>query len=323
MATSSSTRSLEERLATFFPDSVLIQLVAGDPSLTALRVPNKNLGAAGAMALSEVLQTNTAVTDLDMAGNRIGDKGAAALANALSTNSTLSQLILNGNEIGFKGVEALMEALRVNDSLRRLELINNMIDGEATRALSKGLKTNHCLVDLDNCVGAAPEALSEALTLNTSLTSLNLRNNLIDAEGALRLSEALKVNASLLLLNLNSNKFGDEGGSALAEALKVNRTLMVLRSSSYSRCVDDKLHLEGTKVAATIRLQYITLPLMCAMDRVAHNKLGFLGARALARAARMHASLVELERTSKGRTLPKIGKDKKQESSWEQRTSLL
>jgi hypothetical protein len=62
--------------------------------------------------------------------------------------------------------------------------------------------------------------LSEALKLNTSLTSLDLSSNRpvasfqfslntddsIDDEGALQLSEALKLNTSLTSLNLSCNR---------------------------------------------------------------------------------------------------------------------
>jgi hypothetical protein len=97
--------------------------------------------------------------------------------------------------------------------------------------------------------------LSEALKLNSSVTSLSVRSNnsLLDSfslntanyartEGAIKLSEALKLNTSLTSLNLSSNilllhcmltqytgnSIGTEGGIKLSEALKSNSSLASL-----------------------------------------------------------------------------------------------
>ncbi|KAF9425123.1 hypothetical protein BGZ76_003407, partial [Entomortierella beljakovae] len=63
------------------------------------------------------------------------------------------------------------------------------------------------------------------LKTNTTLTSLNLRNNVIGNEGALTLSKALKTSTVLTCLNLMNNLIGKEGALALSEALKTNTTL--------------------------------------------------------------------------------------------------
>ena len=64
-------------------------------------------------------------------------------------------------------------------------------------------------------------SLSQALKVNTSLTSLDLCWNCIGYEGAHSLSEALRVNTSLTSLDLRFNSIGDEGANSLSEALRV------------------------------------------------------------------------------------------------------
>ena len=64
---------------------------------------------------------------------------------------------------------------------------------------------------------AGASSLSQALTTNTSLTSLYLRYNSIGAAGASSLSQALTVNSSLTSLYLLANCIGDAGASSLSQ----------------------------------------------------------------------------------------------------------
>ena len=57
------------------------------------------------------------------------------------------------------------------------------------------------------------------------MTSLDLRGNEIEDEGAKALAEALLMNKSVTDFNLDGNYVGDEGAKALAEALIENDTL--------------------------------------------------------------------------------------------------
>lgn len=91
--------------------------------------------------------------------------------------------------------------------------------------------------------GERARVLAEALTVNATLTTLNLYNTFLEPEEARVLAEALKVNATLTTLTLEENFWtsvdgnglftinqgiGAAGTTALAEALKVNRFLTTL-----------------------------------------------------------------------------------------------
>ena len=67
-----------------------------------------------------------------------------------------------------------------------------------------------------------------ALTVNTSLTSLDLSFISIGDEGANSLSQALRVNTSLASLDLSGSKIGDEGANSLSKVLRVNNSLTSL-----------------------------------------------------------------------------------------------
>jgi Ran GTPase-activating protein (RanGAP) involved in mRNA processing and transport len=72
------------------------------------------------------------------------------------------------------------------------------------------------------------------LKVNSTLTSMNLKGNVIGTEGATEIAEVLKVNSILTYMNLKGNDIGMEGEIAIAEALKVNSTLKCLGQSIYS-----------------------------------------------------------------------------------------
>ena len=83
--------------------------------------------------------------------------------------------------------------------------------------------------------------LAEALTTNSTLTTLVLRGNEMGAAGAGRLAEALAINSTLANLNLGYNKFGAAGARRLAEALATNSSLTTLDlwANDFNKLIND------------------------------------------------------------------------------------
>ncbi|RIB25926.1 kinase-like domain-containing protein [Gigaspora rosea] len=98
--------------------------------------------------------------------------------------------------------------------------------------LTKVLYKNSTLTSLnlrENYLGSeGGKALAGALCMNSTLTSLNLNSNWIGSEGVKALADALCRNSTLTSLNLWNNNLGFEGGKALAVALCKNSTLKKL-----------------------------------------------------------------------------------------------
>ncbi|CAF1411471.1 unnamed protein product, partial [Adineta steineri] len=63
---------------------------------------------------------------------------------------------------------------------------------------------------------------------NTTLTTLNLSDNLFGNKGTLYLSNVLQSSTALTTLWINNNHIGIEGAQYLSNALKTNTTLMIL-----------------------------------------------------------------------------------------------
>ena len=105
-------------------------------------------------------------------------------------------------------------------------------DDAGAAAISMAVKVNSSLTSLDlsaDSIGdAGASSLSQALTTNSSLTSLDLRGNSIGEAGASSLSQALTGNSSLTSLDLSANSIGEAGASSLSKALTANSSLTSL-----------------------------------------------------------------------------------------------
>ncbi|KAJ3125896.1 cytokinesis protein 3 [Nowakowskiella sp. JEL0407] len=113
-------------------------------SLTVLSLK----GADGAVAISEALKTNAALTELNLRSCQIGPLGMKALSEAIAVNNMLKDLNLRTNAIG-DGVKCIAKVLPLNSSLEKLNLGDNQITFEETKILCEGLKTNKSLKEVN------------------------------------------------------------------------------------------------------------------------------------------------------------------------------
>ncbi|XP_044172343.1 NLR family CARD domain-containing protein 3-like [Acropora millepora] len=170
----------------------------------------------------------------------------------------------------------------------KFELLRNFCNG-SFETLFMALSVNTSLTSLnlsenDICAKAA-NSLSEALSVNTSLTSLNLSENDICAKAANSLSEALRVNTSLTSLNLYWNSIGDEGANSLSQALRVNTSLTSLNLSKNSIGYE----------AANSLYQALRVNTNLTSLNLCKNTIGDEGAKPLSQALRINTSLTSLD----------------------------
>ncbi|XP_074620927.1 uncharacterized protein LOC141879544 [Acropora palmata] len=129
------------------------------------------------------------------------------------------------------------------------------------------------------------EQLAQALKVNTSLFSLHLFSNSIDAEGASSLAQALRVNTSLSSLELPSNSIGVDGANSLAQALRINTSL-----SSLNLFFNSIGNEGATSLAEALRANTSLSSL-----NLDSNSIGDEGAKSLAEALRVNTSLSSLK----------------------------
>ena len=169
--------------------------------------------------------------------------------------------------------------LKLEPSIWRYEVVS----------LSKALSVNSSLTNLDlseNSIGASGAAsLSQALAVNSSLTNLKLNLNGICHPGAAFLSQALAVNSSLTNLDLSENGIGDPGAASLSQALAVNSSLTNLKLNLNSIC----------HPGAAFLSQALAVNSCLTNLDLSKNSLGDPGAASLSQALAVNSSLTNLD----------------------------
>ncbi|KAL0242519.1 hypothetical protein GEMRC1_005082 [Eukaryota sp. GEM-RC1] len=188
----------------------------------------------------------------------------------------------------FSDLEFLNNSSSLFPRLKQLEVEVARRNTSLSMLLIEALKTNTTVtsVDLeDSSIGAeGAKALAEALKVNASITSVSLAENSIGDEGVSALAEALKVNASITSICLLYNSIGAEGASALAEALKVNNSVTNIDLSFNS------IGAEGARALA----EALRVNASVTSIDLSFNSIGAEGARALAEALRVNASVTSI-----------------------------
>ena len=155
-------------------------------------------------------------------------------------------------------------------------------------SLSKALSVNSSLTNLDlfevkiGDSGAA--SLSQALGVNSSLTNLNLRGNSIGDSGAAFLSQAVAVNSSLTTLDLRWNSVGAPGAESLSQALAVNSSLTTL---------DLRWNSVGAPGAESLSQALAVNSSLTTLD-LCWSGIGDSGAASLSQALAVNSSLINL-----------------------------
>ncbi|KAF9322929.1 hypothetical protein BG006_001946 [Podila minutissima] len=163
------------------------------------------------------------------------------------------------------------------------------IGDNGAQALAAALRTNSTLTILNldqNLIGdSGAQALAAALRTNSTLTSLDLRSIEIGFRGVQALSAALRTNSTLASLDLRANRIGDKKAQVLFEALKTNSTLTTVNldqnstGDSGAQAVSEALKMNST--LTTLNLD--------------QNSIGGDGVQALAETLKTNSTLTTLE----------------------------
>jgi len=235
-------------------------------------VHSLNLTACGitpevAKALSHGLTRNKGITDLDLSGNQL-QEGAVFILESLTKSvdtarsakkvlnlslqdcsiddqlckkvfSTMPHLFLKRldvsvNFIGEEGTIALFETLEKCETLEHLNLsANELVGGDKlAAAITTLLSINTSLTELDlsicNLSDAEFQAISNGLTRNATLQALVVGVNRVTADGVKLLFQALEQNRTLQKLTLRDSPLLNTGVQSLVRMLERNNSLIHL-----------------------------------------------------------------------------------------------
>ena len=188
-----------------------------------------------AVKIAQWLAHDTQCKTLRLQGNHISDRGGCALAKALQTNCTLTSLRVENNRFHENAGTAFAQALRINTTaFRELHLLANPMGSNGLSQIFLSLGSNRPRVmsihlrrcDLD-CTGVV--VLADALRTNETITSVDLRANLISDVGASALASALKTsNRTLRILDLRDNLIS-QAMYDLSDMIFHNRSVRLLQ----------------------------------------------------------------------------------------------
>jgi len=189
----------------FFPVSHIFEGIASCKSLTELDFSYLEMSEGTTLDdFTKAMENNTTVSRMTLFSNNFTERHGEKIGQMLNTIKGLTKVDLSVNELGDEGMDDICQALKVNTHLKSLTMGAN---------------------GLTSCCGKSVE---ELLLKNTTLTSLNLIDNKIGAEGVIHMANALRINSTLQNLNLNKNYLGTSGITALANGIRDNHGLKYL-----------------------------------------------------------------------------------------------
>lgn len=174
-------------------------------------------------------------------------QNTAALLSHLDANRESSTLSLAYASISDEGVAEVAKFVRDNPFVKYLDLRGNNLQAKGATALSNAIKLNRSLKSLNlkwNAVGRDPsgvEALCRALKSNLNITHLDLRNNRVNNVGAKYIGQMLTENTTITHMDLSWNDLGVDGGIALLDGLKSNGSVIDCQLSG-SKVGEETLH---------------------------------------------------------------------------------
>jgi len=184
-------------------------------------------GFNGVQSMVPFLQNANNLVDLDITGNNITSTGFNLLFRALR-DSPIKHLCVN--HCGLDSIE--IDGDSIPNNLRILFLIGNEIDADGCRGLAKLLQRE-----------------------NATLEQLHLRQNKIDDEGISILANALRTNTSLSFIDLQNNVgFTIEGMKLLLKLLNDISSIKATLQSNHTLqgiICDDSF--EGTDVVRKLK----------------------------------------------------------------------
>ena len=223
----------------------------------------------GVMELSDLLRKTTGLRTLYLQSNSIQEHGALAIFAAIQRHEQLQYVNLNGNSLGTTGANHIIELLKTCPKLVELDLGNTDMTHDSVIKITTILNESNDVLEvlnMDNpCFNSVMQEtaihMGKMISINQGLQKLSLRGFRLRCDGIYTLSLHLLENKRLKVLELSCNQIGPDGAQSLATYIKA------------SDCVLESLFLKA-------------------------NKLGDLGAKAMAQAIAENRSLIHIDMTN-------------------------
>lgn len=224
--------------------ATIARLMKFNKSIRRISLQGNSIGSDGATKLAESLSEagggGGGVEVLNLNFNPIGEGGGQEIAKMLRHNNTLKILDLGNTELGMKSLVSLASSLNeANRTLVYLDVENPRlysVQEEGTLHFSRCLAVNNVLKAVklgkhDMRDHGCLTLVSYGMVNNCTLTTLDLRCNVLSEESGPHLARLIVENSTLTTLALPSNNIKDNGCVHVAQALPYNQTLTSLDMS--------------------------------------------------------------------------------------------
>ncbi|KAM7340368.1 hypothetical protein ACRRTK_000983 [Alexandromys fortis] len=208
-----------------------------------LLVAGCQLSSEDCKIFASILTNSKTLDHLNIASNSL-EKGVSSLCKALcQPECVLKYLVLANCSLSEQCWDYLSDVLKQNRTLEHLDVSSNDLKDEGLKILCKPLSLpdsilqtlhlRHCLITASSC-----QDLSEVLSNNQNLKSLQISNNKIEDAGVKFLCDAIKQpNCHLEILGLQACELSDACCEDLASAFIQSQTLraVILAENALNR----------------------------------------------------------------------------------------
>ena len=186
--------------------------ISSNVNLKTIYVCENNL-QAGVTKIANALN-HVSVKELNFRDSNISESAASEFAVTISNQHCLEKLVLDCNHLGTNGILTLTRSLHSLNTLKLLNLDNTSLTEEAADAIALALLSNHGLEQLylgNNKLRAGAIKVARALKSISTLQILDLNDNHMPAGVADELASAITCNSSLKQLRVRNNKITTNG----------------------------------------------------------------------------------------------------------------
>ena len=190
-----------------------------------------------------ILSRNNKLTSLDLSSNFFRSKGFVKIFDGMKSIVCLRKLNVGYNQItAFKAVQCIADFLFHNTKLEGIVLSNVFMRSAGFNKIFKSMKNVFTLKKLCiycNNTNEAADEMAIVLSHNTKLQELDICDNDLQTESAIKIFQSIKSISTLTKLNIAHNMFTNEATEYILNILSNNRKLKELTLSHNNIMISD------------------------------------------------------------------------------------